>query len=198
MIPVLAVSDPEASCAMLARVFGFEPRENGVMMFGNHAISLVKIGNVPGRMLRMPLAHVAFSVTDADRAHLQFMARGGNLASSFTPDGPKDIPEFWDHGARFVFLDGPDGWPFEFCMKKGVASREGHDHFAVRTADITKTVSALDDMGCRPVAHHRLGSEEKSVEVQFMALGSHMFEVFAEGPFPDVDTDRGWIGLLPS
>ena len=198
MIPVLAVSDPEAACAMLARVFGFEPRENGVMMFGNHAISLVKIGNVPGGMLRMPSDHVAFSVTDADRAHLQFMARGGNLARSFTPDGPKDIPEFWDHGVRFVFFDGPDGWPFEFCMKKGASTGQGHDHFAIRKANITTAVTALGNMGCIPVAHYRLGRRERSVEVQFMALGSHMFEVFTEGPFPDVDTDRGWIGLLPS
>lgn len=153
MIPVLAVSDPEAACAMLAGVFGFEPRENGVMMFGNHAISLVQIGAVPGGMLRMPLDHVAFSVTDADRAHLQFMARGGNLARSFTPDGPKDIPEFWDHGVRFVFFDGPDGWPFEFCMKKGAATGQGHDHFAIRKANITTAVTALGNIGCIPVAH---------------------------------------------
>lgn len=198
MIPVLAVSDPEAACAMLARVFGFEPRENGVMMFGNHAISLVQVGAVPVGMLRMPLDHVAFSVTDADRAHLQFMARGGNLARSFTPDGPKDIPEFWDHGVRFVFFDGPDGWPFEFCKKKGAATGQGHDHFAIRKANITTAVRALGNMGCIPVAHYRLGRGERSVEVQFMALGSHMFEVFAEGPFTDVETDRGWIGLLPS
>lgn len=198
MIPVLAVSDPEAACAMLARVFGFEPSENDVMMFGNHAISLVQVGAVPVGVLRMPLDHVAFSVTDVDRAHLQFMARGGNLARSFTPDGPKDIPEFWDHGVRFVFFDGPDGWPFEFCMKKGAATGQGHDHFAIRKANITTAVTALGNMGCIPVAHYRLGRGERSVEVQFMALGSHMFEVFAEGPFTDVDTDRGWIGLLPS
>ncbi len=198
MIPVLAVSDPEAACAMLARVFGFEPRENSVMMFGNHAISLVQVGAVPVGMLRMPLDHVAFSVTDADRAHLQFMARGGNLARSFTPDGPKDVPEFWDHGVRFVFFDGPDGWPFEFCKKKGAATGQGHDHFAIRKANITTAVTALGNMGCIPVAHYRLGRGERSVEVQFMALGSHMFEVFAEGPFADVETDRGWIGLLPS
>jgi catechol 2,3-dioxygenase-like lactoylglutathione lyase family enzyme len=198
LIPVLAVSDPEAACAMLARVFGFEPRENSVMMFGNHAISLVQVGAVPVGMLRMPLDHVAFSVTDADRAHLQFMARGGNLARSFTPDGPKDVPEFWDHGVRFVFFDGPDGWPFEFCKKKGAATGQGHDHFAIRKANITTAVTALGNMGCIPVAHYRLGRGERSVEVQFMALGSHMFEVFAEGPFADVETDRGWIGLLPS
>ena len=198
MIPVLAVSDPETACTMLAQVFGFEPRENGVMVFGNHAVAVVCIGAVPSGMLRMPLDHVAFAVTDADRAYIQFMARGGKLARFFTPDGPKDIPDFWDHGVRFVFFDGPDGWPFEFCMKKGGAGGEGHDHFAIRTADITTAVAALGKMGCIPVAHHRLGTEETSVEVHFLALGSHMFEVFAEGPYPDVDTDRGWIGLLPS
>ena len=182
---------------MLAQAFGFEPRENGMMVFGSHAVAVVRIGALPDGMLRMPLDHVAFSVTDADHACLQFIAAGGKLARLFTPDGPKDIPEFWDHGVRFVFFDGPDGWPFEFCMKKGAATCEGHDHFAIRKADITSAITALSDIGCIPVAHHRLGNEEKSVEVQFMALGSHMFEVFAEGPFPDVDTDRGWIGLLP-
>jgi catechol 2,3-dioxygenase-like lactoylglutathione lyase family enzyme len=198
LIPVLAVSDPEAACAMLARVFGFEPRENGMMLFGSHAVVVVSIGAVPCGMLRMPLDHVAFSVTDADQACLQFMTRGGKLARLFTPDGPKDIPEFWDHGVRFVFFDGPDGWPFEFCMKKGCAGGEGHDHFAIRKADIATAITALSSIGCMPVAHHRLGRGERSVEVQFMALGSHMFEVFAEGPYPDIDADRGWIGLLPS
>lgn len=198
MIPVLAVSDPDTACAMLARVFGFAPRENSFMMFGSHAVAVVRIGAVPGGMLRMPLDHVAFSVTDADQACLQFMARGGKLARSFTPDGPKDIPDFWDHGVRFVVFDGPGGWPFEFCMKKGGASGEGHDHFAIRTADVTIAVAALGNIGCIPAAHHRLGSEEGSIEVQFMALGSHMFEVFAEAPYPNIDTDRGWIGLLPS
>lgn len=198
MIPVLAVSDPDTACAMLDRVFSFKPRENGVMMFGSQAVSVVQIGAVPGGMLQMPLDHVAFSVPDADRTHLQFMARGGKLARSFTPDGPKDIPEFWDHGVRFVFFDGPGGWPFEFCTKNGAAQGEGHDHFAIRTADISTAVTALGNMGCRPVAHHRLGSAEGLVEVQFMALGSHVFEVFTEGPFPAVDTNRGWIGLLPS
>lgn len=198
MIPVLAVSDPEAACAMLARVFGFEPRENGMMVFGSHAVIVASIGAAPRGMLRMPLDHVAFSVTDADRAYMQFMTRGGKLARLFTPDGPKDIPEFWDHGVRFVFFDGPDGWPFEFCMKNGGAGGEGHDHFAIRKEDIPTAITALSNIGCIPVAQHRLGSGERSVEVQFMALGSNMFEVFAEGPYPDVDADRGWIGLLPS
>ena len=198
LILVLAVSDPEAACGMLARVFGFEPRENDMMVFGNHAAVVVRIGAAPRGMLRMPLDHVAFSVNDADHARLQFITRGGKLAKLFTPDGPEDIPEFWDHGVRFVFFDGPDGWPFEFCMKIGAVAGEGHDHFAIRKADITTAITALSNVGCIPVAQHRLGSGERSVEVQFMALGSDMFEVFAEGPYPDIDAERGWIGLLPS
>ncbi len=198
MIPVLAVQDPDAACATLARVFGFLPGGNGSMVFGSHAVAVVRIGAEPGGMVRMPLDHVAFATTDVDQACRQFMARGGKLAHTFTPDGPKDIPEFWDHGVRFVFFDGPDGWPFEFCMKKGTSSSEGHDHFAIRTADIMTAVGQLGNMGGIPVAQHRLGGDAGAVEVQFLALGSHMFEVFAEGPYPYVDSDRGWIGLLPS
>lgn len=197
MIPVLAVDDPEAARTMLARVFGFTSHLNGFMKFGNQSVAVVPIGAVPNGMMQLRLDHVAFSVADVDQAYFRFMEQGGKLARSFTPDGPKDIPDFWDHGVRFVFFDGPDGWPFEFCMKKGSGSIEGHDHFAIRFADITKAIQEVSRIGGTPIAYHRLGNRKEPVEVQFMALGRCIFEVFAEGPYHKIDSERGWIGLLP-
>ena len=183
---------------MLARVFGFVPGGNGCMEFGGQSVAVVHAGDVPNGMLRIPLDHVAFAVSDADETCAAYLARDGHLARAFTPDGPRDIPEFWDNGVRFVFFDGPDGWPLEFCAKKGTPGRAGHDHFAIRTADIGADEARLSSIGATPVAHHRLSSETGSVEVRFLALGTDMFEVFDEGPHPDVDPDRGWIGLLRS
>ncbi|RYG90042.1 VOC family protein [Loktanella sp. IMCC34160] len=196
MIPVLAVDDPESAREMLARVFGFVPNDHGCMALAEQSVAVIRTGDTPSGMLRIPLDHVAFAASDADETCAAIQARGGHLSRSFTPDGPRDIPEFWDNGVRFVFFDGPDGWPLEFCMKNGIPDRSGHDHFAIRTTDIGAAEARLRAIGAAPVAGHRLSTETGWVEVRFLALGADMFEVFDEGPHPDVDPDRGWIGLL--
>lgn len=198
MIPVLAVDDPDLAREMLARVFGFMPAGNGCMAFGDQSVAVIHAGEVPNGILRRPLDHVAFAVSDADEACAAFLARDGHLARAFTPDGPRDILEFWDNGVRFVFFDGPEGWPLEFCMKKGRPGRTGHDHFAIRTADIGADEARLRTIGAALVARHRLCTETAPVNVRFLALGTDMFEVFDEGPYPYVDPDRGWIGLFQS
>lgn len=196
MTPILAVDDPVSAREMLARVFGFVSTGNGCMALGGQDVAVIRAGEAPKRMLRMQLDHVAFATPDADAACANFMARGGHLARAFTPDGPSDIPEFWDKGVRFVFFDGPEGWPVEFCMKKGAPARSGHDHFAVRAAKMETVEDRLVAMGATPVAHHRLRGNDGPVEVSFLARGADMFEVFDEGPFPDPGLAHGWIGFL--
>ena len=198
MIPVLAVEDPVSAREMLARVFGFVPAGGGCMALGGQSVAVIRWGAVPDDLLRIRLDHVAFATADADATCAEFDARGAHLARAFTPDGPRDIPEFWDNGVRFVFFDGPDGWPLEFCMKKGRPGRTGHDHFAIRTADIGADEARLRTIGAALVARHRLCTDTAPVNVRFLALGTDMFEVFDEGPYPFVDPDRGWIGLIQS
>lgn len=198
MIPVLAVEDPVSAREMLARVFGFVPAGGGCMALGGQSVAVIRWGAVPDDLLRIRLDHVAFATADADATCAEFDARGAHLARAFTPDGPRDIPEFWDNGVRFVFFDGPDGWPLEFCRKNGTPGRAGHDHFAIRTADIAAVEDRLVALGALPIAHHRLGSGTGPVEVRFLALGPDVFEVFDEGPFAGGEPDRGWIGFLPT
>lgn len=198
MIPVLAVNEPDLAREMLARVFGFTPARNGCMAFGDQPVAVIHVGEVSNSVFRQPLDHVAFAVSDVDKVCATFLARGGHLATTSTPDGPRDIPEFWDNGVRFVFFEGPEGWPLEFCMQKGRPARTGHDHFAIRTADIGADEARLRTIGATPVARHRLSTETARVNVRFLALGTDMFEVFDEGPYPYVDPDRGWVGLIKS
>jgi hypothetical protein len=168
------------------------------MAFGDQSVAVIHAGEVLDGMLRVPLDHVAFAVSDVDEACATFLERDGHLARAFTPDGPRDIPEFWDNGVRFVFFEGPEGWPLEFCMKRAGSGRTGHDHFAIRTADIGADEARLRTIGAALVTRHRLYTEAAPVNVRFLALGTDIFEVFDEGPYPYVDPDRGWIGLLQS
>ena len=198
MTPVLAVEDPDLARSMLSLVFGFVQLDNGHMAFGDQSVAVVRIGELPDGMLRSPLDHVAFSIPDADEACATFMARGGKLSRAFTPEGPKEILEFWDHGVRFVFFDGPDGWPMEFCMKKGAKGSGRHDHFAIRTADLSVKEAQLGLLGGVAVARHVLCTESGTVNVSFIAIGLRMFELFDEGPYPAIEPDRGWIGFIPT
>lgn len=196
MIPVLAVEDPVSAREMLARVFGFVPSGNGHMVLGAQPVAVIRAGEEPGEMIRLPLDHVAFATPDPDATCAAYKARGAQLAEAFTPDGPRDIPEFWDNGVRFVFFNGPEGWPLEFCTRKSTPPRTGHDHRSIRTADIEAVEERLAALGAEPVARHSLSAAAGPVDVRFLALGPHMFEVFDEGPFADPGHARGWIGLL--
>ena len=196
MIPVLAVEDPAAARDRLAKDLGFAPMAAGKMALGGSRVAVVRAGDVPPGMLRMRLDHVAFATADADRSCADLLARGAALAPAFTPDGPRDIPEFWDSGVRFVFFAGPEGWPVEFCARNGAPGRTGHDHYAIRTPELVPMAKRLAALGAETIATHRLSPATGPVEVRFLALGDTMFELFDEGPFPEPDPDLGWIGLI--
>ena len=200
MIPVLAVKDPVAACGVLEFQLGFRKSGEGRMSFGDQEIAVVEAGRPPAALMDLRLDHVAFQVPDVEATQKRCEARGAKLCKAFTPDGPVEIPEFWDAGVRFVFFDGPDGWPFEFCAKLGIEEKEqpeGHGHFAIRTKELDKAGGRLEGIGAGPTASHRLGTEDV-VSVRFMHLGDKVFELFDEGPFPEPPETEGWIGLIPA
>ncbi|MDV7145873.1 VOC family protein [Tropicimonas sp. TH_r6] len=197
MIPVLAVEDTETAGNYLAETLGFFPAEIGLMSYGTQQVAIVRTGEIPRAMLPMRLDHVAFSSPDVDGVHATNLARGARLSSKFTPDGPRDIPEFWESGVRFIFFDGPDGWPFEFCAKNGSDEAKGHSHFAIRTGRIETAEAQLVKMGARLIARHVLEGNPAPVRVCFLELSGCVFEIFDEAPMPEADQVGGWIGLLP-
>lgn len=210
MIPVLAVTSPALACQQLADHFGFQPRGMGRMVFGTAEIVVVpqgkisqgKIsqGEIPQGFIDLPLDHVAFQVPDAEEQYLLSRAVGAQLDPNFTPNGLRDIPEFWENGVRFVFFQGPDATPLEFCTKNPPSAPQpnGHSHYAIRTQDIDATESRIIAMGGHRMAQHRLAGNPTPVTVRFMALGAVVFELFDEAPIAQTKPSLGWIGLLPA
>ena len=198
MIPVLAVDDPVAACQLLAAQFGFVQAGPGLVGFGTAQIAVVAGTALPGAMIPLRLDHVAFAVPDADQAHRSFSAAGARLDPSFTPDGPRDIPQFWDHGVRFVFFLGPQGAAFEFCAKTAVAGPQapGHSHFAIRSADLNQAEAALTAFRPTRIARYSLPGTQQPVSVRFLQAGPVVFELFDEPPVVTHTPLSGWVGLL--
>jgi catechol 2,3-dioxygenase-like lactoylglutathione lyase family enzyme len=196
MRPVLAVRDPVAARRKLAGDFGWTD-DGGLMRLGEQAIIVNAIGQRPENFLATPLDHVALSVADADSAFRTFSARGARLAARYTPSGPRDIPEFWEHGVRFVFFETPDGWPLEFCAVngRGIGSAAfGHSHYGIRCANVEAAERQFAHHGASRIAGYRLEAGPAIVNVLFLQLGAVILELFDEPPFAE-DHGAGWIGL---
>lgn len=199
MIPVLAVNDLVAARLLLENQLGFRRAASGHMVFGDAEVAVVAADALPVGMTALPFDHIAFRVPDADRCHRRGLASGAAPDVRFTPDGPRDIPDFWRQGVRFVFFQGPDGAPFEFCAQNDatVAQSEGHSHFAIRTQDPDAVATRLAALGATEIARHVLAGAEGPVLVRFLQAGAHVFELFDEAPFAMEAAATGWVGLLP-
>ena len=195
MIPVLAVTDREAAKRMLRDVFKFEQTSPDRMQLGDQAVMLCDTGAAPADLVQLPFDHLALSVVDADAALAEFTARGAELDTAFTPDGPAEIPAFWSNGVRFVFFQGPDGAPFEFCQKLGDESGPAHSHYGLRTSVLDQTEGDLLARGATRVARHVLPGTPP-VEVRFLKRGDEVFELFDEVPKSAPTDNTGWIGVI--
>ena len=197
MIPVLAVEDPEAALRHLTERLGLTPEAGERLRFGDQRLQLCKIGDPPPGMISIRLDHLALRVGDADQQHRLLASHGARLSVDFTPDGPREIAAFWERGVRYVFFDGPEGWPVEFCARIGARDPvRGHDHLAIRSADLDAVELALGGLGARRIAQHLLGAADAAVEVRFLAAGGTIFELFDEPPILRSPGPGGWIGFL--
>lgn len=199
MIPVLAVKDPDAALLHLTQRLALVAEGKDSLRFGDQRIRLCRVDAPPAGMIPMRLDHIALRIADADRQHRQLAERGARLSPGFTPDGPREIAEFWENGVRYVFFDGPEGWPVEFCARIGRPDvSEGHDHLAIRTTDLDAVEAELASLGASRIARHLLGTGDATVEVRFLSVDGTVFELFDEAA-PDAAADQpgGWIGFLP-
>lgn len=200
IVPILSLSDPASGVAMLNRVFGFQPtvssNEIGVVLaLGDQKICITAGQAVVGGVRPH---HLALSVPDTDLAMRECLSRGGVLSSSMTPDGPLEIPEFWDEGVRYVFFEGPEGALIELCMKKGVTGSLGwgHDHIGIQCDDINGTQADFLAKGCKVVTKYVLQRTEGGTEVAFLERGGSVIELFSP-PKPSVEHHAlvGWVGF---
>lgn len=199
MIPVLAVRDPVSACRTLADQFGFVQGPHGRMAFGTTQITVVSSDALPSALIRLRLDHVAFHVAAVDEIYETFCRAGAVPDPSFTPDGPRDIPQFWDHGVRFIFFQGPGAAPFEFCTRTNASAgvERGHDHFAIRAFELDAAEARVGLLGGRRIAEHSLPAVTRSVSVRFVQTGPVVFELFDEPPFAANTPATGWVGLMP-
>ena len=113
LIPELVLPDTKAGEAHPQRVFGFS-REGGRMVLGSQAVLLTQ-GPSDGRHGRID--HIALAVPEVGEALEECLARGGQLSDA-TPEGPLAIPEFWENGVDYVFLDSPEGAKVELIARR--------------------------------------------------------------------------------
>ncbi len=198
MIPVLRVKDPVTAGLLLKKNFGFEQSGN-IWRLGQQSIRLVAEGEVPDQFVSLPFDHLAIAASNIDKHTEHFKAKGALLSKDYTPDGPREIPEFWEQGVRYVFFNGPDNSPIEFCEIKGRPhlTHFGHSHIGVRRSSLADAMDEISNFDCKLIASYRLAGDGAPVNVAFLSWGDVVLEFFDE-PAPKTHGETGWIGFVPS
>lgn len=193
IIPELAVTDPAAARAQLQDVFGFTA-SGDLMTLGSQSLAVIAATGTPshGR-----IDHLALAVNDVDAMLATLLARGARLEST-TPDGPREIPEFWTGGVRYVFLQGPEGARIELCARRDAGARAdlpGHDHIGIPCTDIAATEAFFRDAGLSPLAAVDLDRPDGVTKVRFLSLGHSVVELYQPPAPPAVAANALWPGL---
>ena len=176
LIPELTLRDPVAGARMLRDVLGFAGAD-GDLSFGDQRLILLE-GEPDGR--RGVVDHLALAVPDVDAALAGCLARGARLAAN-TPDGASDIPEFWEAGVRYAFLDGPEGARIELIAPRPPAAPRlaGHDHVGLACADVAPVRAFLLGLGFEERLAVTLERPGGPVPVSFLAWGGSVVEAYA-------------------
>ena len=148
-----------------------------MMRLGDQALVLVGADSPAGHG---KIDHLALAVDDVDAALAGYVARGAQLEAT-TPDGPREIPEFWDTGVRYVFLEGPEGARIELCARRVGPPRgglPGHDHLGIPCADIAQTEAFFLGLGFASLAANELVRADGVTLVRFLGIGSSIVELY--------------------
>jgi catechol 2,3-dioxygenase-like lactoylglutathione lyase family enzyme len=197
LIPELAVTDVPAAAEMLQDVFGFSA-DGPLLRLGDQTVALVAADRPAGHG---KIDHLALAVDDVDAALAALMARGARLEAT-TPDGPREIAEFWGTGMRYVFLTGPEGARIELCARLGGGARDGlpgHDHLGIPCTDIAASVSFWTELGAEPLAAVALTRADGVTQVRFLSLGDGVVELYEppalRGRAPGFAENALWRGV---
>ena len=147
------------------------------MRLGSQRLIVAK-GRPDGRHGRID--HLALSVPSVPEALAACVARGGRLSAA-TPNGPLVIPEFWDHGITYIFLEGPEGAKMELVARRGpvAAMPWGHDHIGISCADLGPMWAFFQGLGLSERAALALERPEGRVDVAFLAWGEDVLELYS-------------------
>jgi catechol 2,3-dioxygenase-like lactoylglutathione lyase family enzyme len=197
LIPELAVTDVAKAAVMLQDVFGFVP-DGQMMRLGDQVVALVGADSAAGHG---KIDHLALAVDDVDVALAELMARGARLEAT-TPDGPREIAEFWSAGVRYVFLEGPEGARIELCARRDGPVRgglPGHDHLGIPCTDIAATEAFFLGLGFARLAANELVRADGVTLVRFLGIGSSVVELYEppamRGGVADFAAAALWRGM---
>jgi catechol 2,3-dioxygenase-like lactoylglutathione lyase family enzyme len=142
--------------------------------------------------------HLALAVDAVSPALAEVVARGGRADPAVTPDGPVLIPEFWDAGTEYVFVEGPEGARIELCARPGSTrpGLPGHDHIGIACRDLPGLRTFFLDLGLTEVAATVLRRASGDVAVAFLTTGISLVELYAP-PIPPAPTAAPfWRSLM--
>ena len=191
LVAELSLMHPEAGTEMLQRVFGFDSI-GGVLRLGTQMLSVTQAS---GPRTHGRIDHIALAVPDIDVALARMTGAGAALDVAVTPNGPKDIPEFWETGIRYVFVSGPEGARIELCQRNTDAvDCTGHDHIGIPCRDIAAMQAFFEAHGATLMASVDLIRDGALIPVRFLAFADGVIELYAprQSGFADLGL---WSGL---
>ena len=193
IVPELVLGDPAAGAAMLARQLGFVA--DGVLLrLGSQRIAL-RQGQATAHGA---MDHLALAVDAVAPALAGVVARGGRPDNAITPEGPVLIPEFWQAGTEYVFVEGPEGARIELCARPGSARTglPGHDHLGVACRDLPAMRGFFLDLGLTEIAATVLRRTTGDVAVAFLSSGVSTVELYAPPVPPERAAAPFWRSLM--
>lgn len=193
IVPELVLKDPAAGAGMLRHQFGFVP-DGGLLRLGSQRIAL-RQGEARGQGA---MDHLALAVDAVAPSLAAVIARGGSLDAAVTPDGPVLIPEFWDAGTEYVFVEGPEGARIELCARPGSTrpGLPGHDHLGIACRDLAALRAFFLDLGLSEIAATVLRRATGDVAVAFLSTGVSTVELYAPPVPPVLAAAPVWRSLL--
>ncbi len=193
IVPELVLQDPAAGAALLRHRLGFVP-DAGLLRLGSQRVAL-RQGVSSGHG---PMDHLALAVDAVAPALAGVIARGGTADAAVTPDGPVLIPEFWDAGTEYIFVEGPEGARIELCARPGSTrpGLPGHDHLGIACRDLPAMRAFFLGLGLTEIAATVLRRATGDVAVAFLSSGLSTVELYAP-PVPPVPAAAPfWRGLM--
>lgn len=178
---------------MLRHQLGFAP-DGALLRLGSQRIAL-RQGASSGHG---PMDHLALAVDAVFPSLADVVARGGKVDAAVTPDGPLFIPEFWDAGTEYVFVEGPEGTRIELCARPGSTrpGLPGHDHLGIACRDLPGVRAFFLSLGLIEVAATVLRRATGDVAVAFLSTGVSTVELYAPQVPPEPAAAPFWRSLM--
>jgi len=195
----LMVNDLAASARQMADQFGFRAEQADLTVRAlpgdltmlrmrrlNQVFELVQSND--SSLGHGPIDHVALNAVDVDSAVIAVLAKWGKLDPDISPDGAADIPEFWNAGTRFVFMQGPGTARIEFCHKieddacrvqKLKVNLAGHDHIGIHCTDVDQSRSFYEDLNFKVIGDFLIPTPDGDIPVCFLKRGDFCVELFS-------------------